>query len=275
MRKFLYISLLLLFLLPEVQGQKKYIYQDSSLLKRDDEPVKNIDAPIDDTAPEEDVVAIDEVVVKPDTSLYANQLSISADSLYKWRKEKDFAYLKYMDSLLKAKEKKDKPQTRRSTRGGGLFSWLLSTSFIQIILWMLAIGFVLFIIYRLFLADSVFMRRRKKINAAEAEVEEEEINHETDFERLIRQSLQSNNYRQAVRYQYLRTLHTLAEKGFFELQPDKTNYQYVYEMGNKQHQNDFAAITLNYEYVWYGEFAIDEELYRKIETGFIALNKKL
>lgn len=275
MRKFLYISLLLFFLLPEIQAQKKYIYQDSSLLQQDDEPVKVVEVSEEYTEPEEGTIAVDEIVVKPDTSLYANRLSISADSLRKWRNEKDFAYMQYIDSLLKAKEKKDKPQTRRRPRGGGFFSWFLGSSFVQIILWALAIGFVLFIIYRLFLADSVFMRRRKKVKEAEAEVAEEEINHETDFDRLIRQALLNNNYRQAVRYQYLRTLHTLAEKDFFELQPDKTNYQYVYELANQPHQNDFAALTLNYEYVWYGEFNIDEELYRKIETGFINLNKKL
>ncbi len=262
--------------MPQVQAQKKYIYLDSSLLKQDEEPVHTLDAPANEDSEEATAaISVDEVVVKPDTSLYANRLSMSADSMYKWRKEKDFAYMQYIDSLLKAKEKKDKPQQRSTPRGEGLFSWLLSTSFIKIVLWTLAIAFVLFIIYRLFLADSIFMGRRKKIKGAEAEVEEAEINHETDFERLIKQSLQNNNYRQAVRYQYLRTLHALAEKGFFELQPDKTNYQYVYELANKAHQNDFAALTLNYEYVWYGEFIIDEELYRKIETGFIAMNKKL
>lgn len=263
MRKLLYISILLLFTMPHLQAQKKYIYQDSSILQQDE------------TTPDEEAVAVDEVVGKPDTTLHLNRLVVSTDSMYKRRNEKDFAYMKNIDSLLKAKDKEDKKQSSAKPRGGGFFSWILGSSFIQIVLWLLAIAFVLFIVYRLFLVDSIFARRRKKSQGIDVETEEEEIGIETDFEQLIKQALLSNNYRQAVRYQYLRTLHALAAKGYFELQPDKTNYQYVYELTNKTHQNDFAALTMNYEYVWYGEFIIDEELYRRIEAGFNNLNKKL
>ena len=67
----------------------------------------------------------------------------------------------------------------------------------------------------------------------------------------------------------------LAGKKFIEMAPDKTNFQYVQEIGNRDYQNEFASLTLNYEYVWYGEFAIDKNVYQKIETNFNGLNKKL
>ena len=106
-------------------------------------------------------------------------------------------------------------------------------------------------------------------------MEEEVITRESDFDALIRTALQNSNYRQAVRYQYLRTLHILADKNFIELAPDKTNFQYVREIANRNHQNDFASLTLNYEYVWYGEFDIDKNIYQKIENNFTSLNQKL
>jgi hypothetical protein len=49
----------------------------------------------------------------------------------------------------------------------------------------------------------------------------------------------------------------------------------VQEIANHNHRQDFAALTLNYEYVWYGEFDIEKDIYQKIENGFINLNRKL
>ena len=133
---------------------------------------------------------------------------------------------------------------------------------------------MLFLIYRLFLAEGVFKRKSASLNNTET-VAEEQITGETDFDSLIRTALQNNNYRHAVRYQYLRSLHYLAGKNLVELAPDKTNFQYVREIKNRDMQNEFASLTLNYEYVWYGEFSIENEVYQKIEKGFTGFNQKL
>ncbi|MBK8608669.1 MAG: DUF4129 domain-containing protein [Chitinophagaceae bacterium] len=175
--------------------------------------------------------------------------------------------------MLKAEmAKKKKPKDSAN------LNWLmrlLSSDLLQITLWILGIGFILFIIHRLFLADGTFLRRSRSVKNELAEVKEEIIDSDSDFDRLISQALQQQNFRQAVRYQYLRTLHALADRNFIELAPDKTNFQYVREISNSDHQQDFAALTLHYEYVWYGEFNIEKNIYQKIEGGFIRLNQKL
>ena len=101
------------------------------------------------------------------------------------------------------------------------------------------------------------------------------ITNESDFDALIRQALQNGNYRQAVRYQYLRTLHLLSGRGMVSLAPDKTNFNYVTEISNPEYRNAFAALTLYYEYAWYGEFDVDKNIYEKIEYNFSSLNKKI
>jgi len=279
MRKIIYIAVLLFFLVPDVQAQKKYVYQDSSLLETDevvpvmDTAIRIVEAPVENVNSSDRYEELPEEI---DTFLYKNNLHMPTDSVLYWKNLKEFGYTKYLDSLLKEKNKKQKPKTEHSTpRPPGFLNSIMGSSFLQVLLWILAIGFVLFIIYRLFLADGVFKRKTKAVKSEEAEVEEEIITPESDFDRLIRQALENNNYRQAVRYQYLRTLHVLAAAGFVQLAPDKTNYHYVTEISNRDHQNDFAALTLNYEYVWYGEFEIGLPVYQKIETGFINLNKKL
>jgi len=209
----------------------------------------------------------------PDTTLHLNNLNFPVDSMQRWKDLKEFAYAKYLDSLLKDKQKQDISDT--PSAGPGIINSFLSSSFLQVLLWMIAIFFVLFVLYRLFLTKGAFKRESKKIQDNLPKAEEENISGESDFDNLINQAIQNNNYRQAIRYQYLRTLHKLADKNFIELAMDKTNFQYVREISNPVFQNDFASLTLNYEYVWYGEFMIDKNVYQKLEMNFNGLNQKL
>ncbi|MFZ1452090.1 MAG: DUF4129 domain-containing protein, partial [Ferruginibacter sp.] len=209
---------------------------------------------------------------RADTSLYINDLTLSYDSIKNWRNLKAYAYTKYLDSLLKSIKKKEAKKPPRPQTS--ILSRLFNSNIVTVMLWSVAIAFVLFILYRLFLAEGAF-QRKSKLTRAEAAVEEEIITKESDFDALIRQSLQSGNYRHAVRYQYLRTLHLLAEKNMVQLAPDKTNFQYVSEIANRNHQQPFASLTLNYEYVWYGEFEIDKNIYDKIESNFRGFNQKI
>lgn len=278
MHKFIYISVLCLLFFSSAPGQdKRYIYIDTSLIRSEEdyvipetEDAVVVEAPVEDHTMNETVTLPD---AGPDTTLYLNDLSLSADSVWRWRNAKEFAYTKYLDSLLKAQQEKGKKKAKPA--GPGLIGRFLSSDFLRVSLWTLAIVFVLFIIYRLFLTEGVFRRETRPVKPEQPEVEEETITSGTDFNALIRQAVQRNNFRLAVRYQYLRSLHKLADKGFIELSPDKTNYRYVREIKDSRLQNDFAAITLNYEYVWYGEFEIENDIYQKMERGFTNFNQKI
>ncbi len=281
MTKFISISITALLFFSAVSAQqKRYLYVDSSLLKNeslyDDTEVMPADEEV--TIPAEDHTFNKEEPGEQgiDTTLYLNGLSVPADSVKRWKNAKEFAYIKYIDSLLKDKQEKEKKKPKQTApTGPGFLDRLLSSGFIQALLWTLAGLFVLFIVYRLFLSEGVFRRESKSVKALNAEVEEEQINSETDFDALVNQALQQNNLRLAVRYQYLRSLHKLAAKELLQLAPDKTNYQYVRELKDASLQNDLASLTLNYEYVWYGEFVVDQDTYQKIETGFKRFNQKI
>jgi hypothetical protein len=270
MRKAFYISVLLMGLLPAVQAQKKVIYEDTSLLQKDEQVISATDE--ETTVVVQPPVTVLEEDEPTDTTLLRNDLNLSYDSIKNWRNLREYAYTKYLDSLLKGLKKKEIKEPPRPRRN--IFSGMFS-SFLSVVFWTIAIAFVLFILYRLFLAEGVFKRRSKSAGKTEAEVEEEIITSESDFDMLIRQALQHSNYRQAVRYQYLKTLHLLADKNLVQLAPDKTNFQYVSEIANRSHQQPFAAVTLNYEYVWYGEFEIDKNIYDKIESNFKGFNQKI
>lgn len=276
MRKTIYISVMLLNFFYAAQAQKKIIYEDSTLLQKDEEVIQ---APVEDIAVDSATVQapVEVKVQEPaDTSLYINAIDFSYDSVKNWRNEKDYAYAKDLDSLLKDLQKKEvKQKPQRSMPDTSIFSGLLGSGFLQFLLWTLAICFVLFVLYRLFLAEGVFKRKAKSAKNIEANVEEEIITNESDFDAWIRQALQNGNYRQAVRYQYLRTLHLMSARGMVSLAPDKTNFNYVTEISNPEYRNAFASLTLHYEYAWYGEFDVDKNIYEKIEYNFSSLNKKI
>ncbi len=273
MRKVIYISFLGLSFFSAAQAQDS---KDSVFIKDEQvtESPSTSEGKIEQAPVEDHRLTGNYQDERPDTSLYFNNLNFPEDSVQRWKDLREFAYAKYLDSLLKDKQKA-KVKVKPGSASPGLLNSFLASSFIRVLLWTLAVLFILFVLYRLFLAEGVFRRESKTARQQTAEVEEEIITGESDFDNLISQALQTNNYRQAVRYQYLKTLHRLADKDFVELARDKTNFQYVREIKNPAFQNDFASLTLNYEYVWYGEFMIGRNVYQKIEAGFNGLNQKI
>jgi hypothetical protein len=267
MRKCIFISILFSFIVCAVHAQdKKYVYTDSALLQTEEDTASGV-------LPVKDYVVTMQEEVKPDTTLVFSQLKISPDSVRNWKEMKAFAYAKYLDSLLKAKQDQQKAEQPRLSSEPGWLENVLASQGARVFFWTLAAFFILFILYKLFLSQGVFRRSTATRDNIEPTVAEGLITG--DFDVLIRQALAVGNYRLAVRYNYLRTLHKLADRNLIMMAADKTNYQYVTELNDSRYRNDFASLTLSYEYVWYGEFAVEENIYRKIERGFTGFNQKI
>ncbi len=280
---------------------KTYVYVDTPVADTktfyDTAQSVVVEAPVEEsyTAPEE-TAANDTIEV--DTTVYRWQLAVAQDTVAAWKKMKQFAYVNNLDSLLKtAKEKKKKEEEQQEAKrkknnkknedkyevreipdkssSGGWLNNFLASGGLQVFLWILAAAFVLFVIYKLFVTGSPLKQRTKTLTDKTPLAEEEIITPESDFDRMIREAVQQHNYRLAIRYHYLQTLHTLAQKNYVQLAADKTNYSYVREIKDYNKQTEFAGLTLNYEYVWYGEFAIDELVYYKLKPAFMAFNTKI
>lgn len=193
--------------------------------------------------------------------------SVIYDSVQAITTDKGFYYKRYMDSLLRALQPKP-PKKGRSVdlRGVNFFK-----SIFGIIFWIIAIGLFGYLVYRLFLSNSSFLSRSRKNVAADISVATEE--NTSDTEALLRNAVRKGNYRLAIRYLYLQTLSRLSEKKFIEINTNKTNYEYVTEVSKHRFANEFASLTLQYEYVWYGEYPVDENLFEQIEGGFSRFNK--
>jgi hypothetical protein len=117
-------------------------------------------------------------------------------------------------------------------------------------------------------------RRKNRALQPSYEIGKENIAR-MDFPVLIDQASRQGNYRLAVRYHYLQTLALLAMTGKIQPRDEKTNRQYIAELGSGETGNVFARLVYGFEFVWYGEFVPDELQYQRISTAFTEFQKLL
>ena len=99
--------------------------------------------------------------------------------------------------------------------------------------------------------------------------------HEIDFEPEIEKAIRNLDYRLAVRMLYLKCLKKLSDSGLISWQIDKTNANYIAELVNSGRKDKFTFLTRQFEYIWYGEFNIDQSAFLEIHDDFKDFNKGL
>ena len=251
------------------QDTAEYVYRDSTLIMADS--VNKA------TAVEEQKDNYIKKIVVLDTAQRNKQLGLVNDSAESLKNDPAFAYAKNLDSLLKALQAKQQKAPVDTTGRTGP-SWLerfFSSTVTKTFFWSLAIIFIGFILYKLFFTEGIFQRKSTTNKVNVVQEAEDNLSPTTDYYNLIAQSVANNNYRLATRYHYLQALQKLAARGAIQFTADKTNYQYLAELYGKPYYNNFAALTLNYEYAWYGSFQITDTMYSKIQNNFTAFNNQL
>ena len=143
---------------------------------------------------------------------------------------------------------------------------------VDMVLSTLAILIVLFVVY--LIVKSILNKDGRWIfgkNSDRGLINYDEIEknlHLVDFEKLIRQSIQSDEKRLTIRYYYLWLLKKMSEKQIIEWDVEKTNSDYLYEIKSEQFKKDFAYLSYLYNYIWYGEFELDETTFEKAKKAF-------
>lgn len=105
--------------------------------------------------------------------------------------------------------------------------------------------------------------------------DDEAIINNQDIVALINKAISKQNYRLAIRYHYLLALKQLTQKNYIKWQQEKTNEDYLTELNNTELQAPFRAITKIYDYVWYGEFNIDQLKFETLRTPFNTIQNTL
>ncbi len=92
--------------------------------------------------------------------------------------------------------------------------------------------------------------------------------HSTDFNALVAEAESSGNFRLAIRFYYLWLLKTLSEAEIIDYDVEKTNSDYYYEITSEAIKKQYAYTSYLYNYIWYGEFDIDQNQFQKAKDAF-------
>jgi len=139
----------------------------------------------------------------------------------------------------------------------------------------LAVAFLAFVIFKSLGIDPITFWRGEAAKIAVPYSESLEDIHGIDFDAEIERAVVQHNFRLAVRLLYLKCLKQLSDKDLIEWQPDKTNTAYILELKAPEQKRVFGLLTRQFEFVWYGNFAINKQAYTNIDMLFTDFKKQL
>lgn len=160
-----------------------------------------------------------------------------------------------------------------------LFGWILrgavQTDWGRVFLYALGIAVMVIIVMMLLKVDAlrVFYSGADK-GPLNYQSFQENI-HEMDFEKLIRESIEKKEYRLAVRLTFLYSLKLLSDKQHVDWRPGKTNHDYLQELKEGELKTGFNELSFYFDYTWYGEFVVNENLYQRVSLLFDNWKKKV
>jgi hypothetical protein len=101
---------------------------------------------------------------------------------------------------------------------------------------------------------------------------EDENIHELDFNQLIAEAINRQNYRRAVRLYYLQSLKQLTDRHLIDWKINKTNHDYLLELRRNQPDSalatTFRRLTSLFEYICYGNFAVGLNEFEQVRGTF-------
>ncbi len=138
------------------------------------------------------------------------------------------------------------------------------------------IGAVIFLAYILINEGSsgLFSRNHHRNIGKYEDITAENI-EQSDIDAFILNAEKSGDYRLAIRYYYLLVLKHLSLKNYIKVEEDKTNSEYLNEIIDKPFNKNFEYTAYLYNYIWYGEFAINQQQYLTAKTHFSTLLKQV
>ncbi|MDA7502142.1 DUF4129 domain-containing protein [Chitinophagales bacterium] len=105
-----------------------------------------------------------------------------------------------------------------------------------------------------------------KVGASLIEIEEDIEG--VDLEVEIKKALESGDLRRAIRLYYLYCLQQMSLSDMIDWQANKTNQEYIKEIEDKSVAKEFQSLTAVFDYVWYGDFPINEESFLFVRQRF-------
>jgi hypothetical protein len=119
----------------------------------------------------------------------------------------------------------------------------------------LAVGLIVFLLLNKNLRSLFY---GKSATASLEFIESIEDINEINFDQRIADEVSKRDFRKAVRLHFLRVIKELSEQKLINWQMDKTNADYSRELKNNKYSRQFEELIRLYEYIWYGDFKLEE-----------------
>jgi len=146
---------------------------------------------------------------------------------------------------------------------------------VEFLVYLLLTVFIGYFIIKLLLGQntsSLFSKKTATVNPLT--IDEEHIEN-INLDTFIGDAIAQKNYRLAIRYMYLKALKDLSFNNSITWHFEKTNSDYHNEIKDPLLKDDFKKVSYLYDYVWYGEFDLDEIGFVHAQKGFERLTKKI
>jgi hypothetical protein len=155
---------------------------------------------------------------------------------------------------------------------GNLFNRLLitvvTTNWISVAVYIISGVVLIYVILRLLKIDALKMFYSGADKGVMKSASIEEDIHAMDFDELIKQAIAMKQYRIAIRLTFLQSLKLLSDKHYIEWIPGKTNHDYLDELRDSRLRNGFGELNFYFEYAWYGNFTVHEEMLGRVRNIF-------
>jgi len=145
---------------------------------------------------------------------------------------------------------------------------LWGLSYGKLLIYILTIAVTILLIYLIVKNDirALFYGKSASVKIDFTELEDDI--HKINFDELIATALAKKDFRKAIRLHFLKLLKELTDNNLINWKIDKTNNDYQIELANSKYSSKFKELAVTYEYVWYGDFHLDEPNFKSTVSKF-------
>ena len=214
--------------------------------------------------------AVDSLFYTPDEFLEIRQIQQDTLTYQKFKQQKFYNYYEIKQ------EKKSYYQRFLDWINNWLsknYNKTITNQTFNIVLWALGLLFIVIvgvIIYKNKTGLFYVSQKKKMVYS----IDDENIEGQ-DFDRLIESSVRQGQFSEAIRWQYLKTLQALHEKGLITYETFKTVNEYAYEIQDSQLKSLFKDLSKEFVYFRYGKGIAGKEIFSEFQSESEGLIKRI
>ncbi len=155
-----------------------------------------------------------------------------------------------------------------------MFNKAVNTNWGRIIMYAVGLALVIVLIMLVLKVNAFKVFYSGEGSTQKYQVLDENI-HEMDFEKLIGEAMDNQDYRRGIRLLFLYALKLLSDKNLIDWQLGKTNHDYVGELTKQELKSGLNELSYYFDYAWYGNFKVNRDTFLKVQVAFTLWKNKL